>query len=102
MWRRVVRLRETSRLHLQGRRNHLLHAGFLLGLFFDPENGGDMFLRSASWPSTDYTAVYSIRQNSSDCYLFGVFPSKIDIWTWNTWRFFPCFVVRLLIRTEVL
>jgi hypothetical protein len=22
----------------------LLHAGFLLGLFFDPEEGGDMFL----------------------------------------------------------
>jgi hypothetical protein len=22
----------------------LLHAGFLLGLFFDPEDGGDMFL----------------------------------------------------------
>jgi hypothetical protein len=23
------------------------HAGFLLGLFFDPEDGGDIFLRSA-------------------------------------------------------
>jgi hypothetical protein len=23
---------------------HLLHAGFFLGLFFDPEDGDDMFL----------------------------------------------------------
>jgi hypothetical protein len=23
---------------------YLIHAGFLLGLFFDPEDGGDMFL----------------------------------------------------------
>jgi hypothetical protein len=25
---------------------YLLHVGFLLGLFFDPEDGGDMFLRN--------------------------------------------------------
>jgi hypothetical protein len=25
---------------------HLLHTGFLLGFFFDPEDGGDMFLRN--------------------------------------------------------
>jgi hypothetical protein len=24
--------------------SYLLHAGFLLGSFFDPEDGGDMFL----------------------------------------------------------
>jgi hypothetical protein len=24
------------------------HAGFLLGLFFDPEDGGDMFLQNVS------------------------------------------------------
>jgi hypothetical protein len=27
---------------------HLLHAGFLLALFFDPEDGGDMFLQNIS------------------------------------------------------
>jgi hypothetical protein len=26
--------------------DHLLHVGFLLGLFFDPEDGGDMFLQN--------------------------------------------------------
>jgi hypothetical protein len=27
---------------------YLLHAGFLLGLFFDSEDGGDMFFRNVS------------------------------------------------------
>jgi hypothetical protein len=31
--------------------------GILLGLFFDPEDGGDMFLRNG-WLSTDYSALY--------------------------------------------
>jgi hypothetical protein len=47
------RFEGTYRLHLQDRRisrarNQLVtsfYAGFLLGLFFDSENGGDMFLR---------------------------------------------------------
>jgi hypothetical protein len=47
---------ETYRLHPQGRKNKLsktpartvdcFQAGFLLSLFFDPEDGGDMFLRN--------------------------------------------------------
>jgi hypothetical protein len=41
------------------------HAGFLLCLFFDPEDGGDMFLRNAGWLSTDYTALYPRRYNCS-------------------------------------
>jgi hypothetical protein len=26
--------------------SHMFHSGFLLGLFFDPEDGGDMQLRN--------------------------------------------------------
>jgi hypothetical protein len=33
-------------------------AGLLLNLFFDPEHGGDMFLRNVGWHSMDYTALY--------------------------------------------
>jgi hypothetical protein len=29
-------------------------AGFLLGLYFEPEDGGDMFLRNVSSLSMDY------------------------------------------------
>jgi hypothetical protein len=31
----------------------------LLGLYFDREDGGDMFLRNFGWLSTDYMALYS-------------------------------------------
>jgi hypothetical protein len=40
------------------------HSGFLLGLFFDPEHEGDMFLRNVGWLSTDYTVLYPRTQNS--------------------------------------
>jgi hypothetical protein len=36
---------------------YLLHAGFLLGFFFDSEDG-DMFFRNVVCFSTDYTALY--------------------------------------------
>jgi hypothetical protein len=36
-----------------------------LGLLFDTEGGGDMLLRSVGSLSTDYTALYAIRQYSS-------------------------------------
>jgi hypothetical protein len=35
-----------------------IHAGFLLGLFFDPEYGGDLFLRNVGLLSTDYMVSY--------------------------------------------
>jgi hypothetical protein len=62
----------TYRLHLQGRRIsqtkhhcHLFHAGFLLGLFFDSNDGGDKFLRNVRWLSTESTELYPIRKKSS-------------------------------------
>jgi hypothetical protein len=33
------------------------HADFLLGLLFEPEDEGDMFLRNVGWLSTDYMAL---------------------------------------------
>jgi hypothetical protein len=44
---------------------YMLHDGFLLDLFFHPEDWDDMFLRNISWLSADYTALYIRRRNSS-------------------------------------
>jgi hypothetical protein len=56
------RFGRTSHLHFQGWRAWtaycLLHASFLLGILFNPEDGGDMFLRNVGWFSTDYIAIY--------------------------------------------
>jgi hypothetical protein len=41
------------------------YAGILLRLFFDPEDGGDIFLRNIGWLSADYTTLYPRRQYSS-------------------------------------
>jgi hypothetical protein len=39
-------------------RGMCLHAGYLLGLFFYPEDGGDMLLRNVDSLSTDYIELY--------------------------------------------
>jgi hypothetical protein len=41
-----------------GKQSYMLHADFLLGLFFDTEDGGQIFLRNVGWLSTDYRALY--------------------------------------------
>jgi hypothetical protein len=57
----------TYRLHLKGRKNKLallttcFRAGFLLGLFFDAEDGGYIFLRNIGWLSAEYAALYPRR-----------------------------------------
>jgi hypothetical protein len=40
-------------------------AGSKLGLFSDPEDGGDMFLQNVSGLSMDYVVLYPRRYNSS-------------------------------------
>jgi hypothetical protein len=41
-----------------------IHTGFLFSLFFNPEDGGDMFLRNVGLLSMDYTALYPTRYKS--------------------------------------
>jgi hypothetical protein len=40
---------------------YLLLAGFLLGLFFEPEDGGNMFSRNVGWLQTDDIGLYPRR-----------------------------------------
>jgi hypothetical protein len=61
------RFGRVSSLHIQRRRKkppwtrfacYLFHAGLFLGLYFDPENEGDMFLRNVGSLSMGYTPLY--------------------------------------------
>jgi hypothetical protein len=47
--------------HNAGSACYLLHAGFMLGLIFDSEDGSDMFLQNVGQLSTHYTALYPRR-----------------------------------------
>jgi hypothetical protein len=38
-------------------------SAFLLGLFFNSEDGGEMFIRNVHWFWKDYTSLYRARQN---------------------------------------
>jgi hypothetical protein len=42
---------------------------FFYLLLLNPEYGGGMFLRNVGWISTDYTALYHIRKDTSVSYL---------------------------------
>jgi hypothetical protein len=44
----------------------LLHADFLLGLNFKPEDGGDILLQNISLLSADYTVLHTRKHNSSN------------------------------------
>jgi hypothetical protein len=41
----------------------------VFGLFFDPEDGGDMFLGKVGWLSTDYMVLHPRRQTCSNSLL---------------------------------
>jgi hypothetical protein len=59
----------TCHLHLQGQKIkqacYLLHGGFLLCSFLDPEDEGNNLLQIVSQLSMDNTALYLRRQNPS-------------------------------------
>jgi hypothetical protein len=55
---------DASILRVQSSACYLLHSGFLLGFFFDHEDGGDISLRNAGWPSTGYIGLCPGGQNS--------------------------------------
>jgi hypothetical protein len=74
--------RGTCHPDFQGQRNSrallstfLLHAGLLLGLLFDPEDGG-ILLQKAGGLSADYKAFYYRTYSSSN----------IQCWLWRHWQ----------------
>jgi hypothetical protein len=54
VWSRVVLEKSTDIAF------YLLHAGFLLGLFFDNEDGGEIFLQNFGWLPAYHMALCSM------------------------------------------
>jgi hypothetical protein len=105
------RFEGTYRHHLQGRKiswaRNQRESRWQAELCFDPEDGGDIFLRNVGWPSRDYTALYPIYSIlimscslSQQCLLSSDCMSKWHVvWCWwpITWR--QCHVVLTLAMT---
>jgi hypothetical protein len=53
----------------------LLHAGFLLGLFFNTVDGGDIFLRNIGKLPPYYNTSKKLLH---DCFLLGLFFDTVD------------------------
>jgi hypothetical protein len=47
-----------------------IHVFSLLGLVFNPEDGGNILIQNVGWYSTDYIALYPRRQNASSQIIF--------------------------------
>jgi hypothetical protein len=69
-WRAVSEDDVASMLQSSGSACCLLHAGFLLALIFDLEDGDNMFPRNVGWLSRDYTALYPRKQLFIEDYCF--------------------------------
>jgi hypothetical protein len=91
------RFGRTYHLYFQDRKiNTWFHVGFLLCLFFDPEYGGDIFLRNLGWLSTDYTALYPRRQNPSNVILFAALRLQMK-WARSQWSGNHLFNINLVV-----
>jgi hypothetical protein len=73
------------------------HYGFLLCLFFDPEDGGDMFLRNAGLLSTDYTALCP---NSWLNWLNGLDCQDLILSLWGCWGIYSITTFGSALRTS--
>jgi hypothetical protein len=61
--------RDTGKVDLREHACYLLQAGYLLALFFDPEDGGDMFLRNAGdFQRTTLHYISKCRTPINHCY----------------------------------